>query len=304
MKITLDLTDLVAKGRITEAEAERLKGLAAQDTGALGVNILMAFGTIAVALGAGVIVPSPWTAIAVGALLFGVGLALTLAGENRWRLFSQVCMTIGALAVVGGISFVSEGNLAINLLTVLLLAAAAVVAQSGLLAALAVLDFSTLLGANPSYWHATYGLSIFQPTLSIASLTAVTLALYVVSLKLPKYERVAIIGARTAILMINAAFLVGSLFGDRTQYFQLSDVVFSIVWAVLLVGVGIWAVQANRRWVVNAAAVFGAIHFYTQWFEHLGASPFSILGGGVLLIAFGFALKALNDRRNAPAAAT
>ena len=46
-------------------------------------------------------------------------------------------------------------------------------------------------------------------------LAVVTLALFFVSLRLPSaYERVAIIAARTAILMINLAFLIGSLFGD------------------------------------------------------------------------------------------
>jgi iron complex transport system permease protein len=68
-------------------------------------------------------------------------------------------------------------------------------------------------------------------------------------------------------------------------------------------------VVANRRWVVNVAAVFGAIHFYTQWFEQLGPSPFSVLGGGLLLIGFGAALAWFNKwvgaRRNAaPAAET
>ena len=38
-----------------------------------------------------------------------------------------------------------------------------------------------------------------------------------------------------------------------------------------------WAVKANRRWVINLVAVFGAIHFYTQWFERLGADPLSVL---------------------------
>ena len=62
--------------------------------------------------------------------------------------------------------------------------------------------------------------------------------------------------------------------------------------------------MSNRRWVVNAAAVFGAIHFYTQWFEYLGPNPLSVLGGGILLIGFGFALRWFNTKfHTAPAAA-
>jgi hypothetical protein len=33
VKITLDLTELVARGELSQTEAERLKGLAAEDSG-------------------------------------------------------------------------------------------------------------------------------------------------------------------------------------------------------------------------------------------------------------------------------
>jgi hypothetical protein len=100
--------------------------------------------------------------------------------------------------------------------------------------------------------------------------------------------------------MINAAFLVGSLFGDLTLGWPASW--FTVTWAVLLIGVGIWGIYANRRWMVNAAAVFGAIHFYTQWFEYLGPNPLSVLGGGILLLVFGLLLRWINGRINRPVA--
>ena len=49
MKITLDLDALVADGKLSAAEAERLKGFAARDTGELGSNVLFALGAAAVA---------------------------------------------------------------------------------------------------------------------------------------------------------------------------------------------------------------------------------------------------------------
>ena len=79
--------------------------------------------------------------------------------------------------------------------------------------------------------------------------------------------------------------------------------VFTIVWAVLLLGVGVWGVYANRRWVVNAAAVFGALHFYTQWFEYLGPNPLAVLGAGILLVVFGLLLRWINGRIYKPKAA-
>jgi hypothetical protein len=299
MKITLDLSDLVAKGQLTEAEANRLKGLASVETGALGVNILLAFGTTAVSLGIGVLIPSIFTAIALGALLFGVGFALVLAKEERWRVFAQICMVIGAIGFTGGVSAFSNGNFYVNLVLVVLTGVAAVLARSGLLAAVAVIGLTTTVGTAFSGWESLGGATV----VTIIVLSALTLALYQMSLRIePVYERVAIIAARTAILMINFAFLFGSLFGD--SLIDMPKEGFSIVWALLLLGVGLWAVRANRPWVVNIAAVFGAIHFFVQWFVYLGASPFSVLGGGLLFIAFGFALKALNDRRKPAVAAT
>jgi iron complex transport system permease protein len=79
---------------------------------------------------------------------------------------------------------------------------------------------------------------------------------------------------------------------------------FIVGWAVALVAVAAWAVKAGRRWVVNLAAVFGTIHFYTQWFERLGATPGSVLIGGVLVLAFAVAAWKLNQKSQAaPAAA-
>ena len=49
------------------------------------------------------------------------------------------------------------------------------------------------------------------------------------------------------------------------------------------------------------AAAFGAIHFYTQWFERLGATPLSVLLGGLVMLAIAVALWAFN-RRSAAAA--
>lgn len=301
MKVTLDLTDLVAKGQISKDEADRLAKLGSADTGALGSNILLSFGTIAVALGGGFLFPTAQSVIVMGVILFILGLALTLNKASKWALFAQFCVTLGALAIVGGVSYISDGSLAVGIGLTVGLGAAAFLAQSGMLAALAVIALALVLGAGTAYWHASYFFGVDRPAFTIAILAVVTLALYFISLQLPSaYERVCIIAARTAILMINATFLVGSIFGDFTLGWPASW--FTITWAVLLIGVGIWGIYANRRWVVNAAAVFGAIHFYTQWFEFLGPNPLSVLGGGILLVVFGLLLRWLNARIYKPAA--
>ncbi len=322
MKITLDLTDLVETGKLTAAEAERLRGLAARDTGSLGINILVGFGVVAVALGAGALVPSPLTAVALGAVMFIVGFALVSSKATAWELLAQICIVIGALAFCGGIAMLDDGSLRVMVAIAVILAAAAVLARSGLLIAASVLVIGACLGSSSDYRHAMYTLTVEEPTLTIVVFALIALAAYLVSLRLTaQYERLALIAARTAVLMINFGFLVGSLWGDRLlrlrslinsdpsilhDYTARSEMipplVFSIGWAVALVAAGVWAVKVNRRWVVNIVAVFAALHFYTQWFEKLGATPVTVLLAGLLLLAFALGLWSFNRRTTAAVA--
>ncbi len=82
---------------------------------------------------------------------------------------------------------------------------------------------------------------------------------------------------------------------------ELPPWLFSVGWALALLITGIWATHAGRRWVVNVVAVFGAIHFYTQWFDKLGPSPAAFLLGGLLMLAFGLGLWTFNRRAEAVA---
>ncbi|MGO4717281.1 hypothetical protein [Bradyrhizobium sp. 2TAF24] len=320
MKVTLDLTDLVQSGKLTAAEAERLRGLAARDTVSLGINILVGFGVVAVAAGAGALLPSAYTALALGVVMFGLGLGLIMSGAKAWELLAQICLVLGALGFCGGLAMLDEGSLRVMLLIALLLAVAAVVARSGLLIAASVLVVGGCLGSSTDYRHAMYSLSVEEPTLTIVVFAVIALAGYLVSLRVTAaYERLGLIAARTAVLMVNFGFWVGSLWGDRllrvrallhgdpsilhdytarSEY--VSPLVFSIGWAVALLAAGVWAVKTDRRWMVNVVAVFAAIHFYTQWFEKLGASPGTVLGAGVLLLAFALGLWSFN-RKAAPA---
>ena len=260
MKITLDLTDLVSRGELSPKEAERLKTLAAKDTGALGANILIGFGIVVVATGVGAIVPSPITAIVLGALLFGLGMAIALTGERTWTVLGRMCLALGALALAGGV-VAQWDSLHVAYAVVLGLAVSAALARSGLLAAIAVLALASCIGAETDYTHARYALSVPEPAISVLAFSILALGLYLLSKRVPvDYERVAIIGARAAVLIVNIAFLVDSLWGDERA--QLSDMVFVIGWAVAIIGTGGWALWAGRRWVVNVAVIFGGIHFY------------------------------------------
>jgi hypothetical protein len=312
MKITLDLSKLVEDGKLTVDEAARLRGLAAHDTGSLAINILIGFGVVAVSAGAVALVPTPASALVLGLVVFAVGLGLTVQRYEQWSLLAQVCLVIGALLCCGAVLVLGNGALSAMLIVTAALAGAAIVARSGLLAAGAVLALGACLGARAGYWHATYALAIYEPAVTIVLFSALALAAYQASKRLAAdYERLALVAARTAVFMVNLGFWIGSLWGDplvlvRSLLHNDADirrgpgiippVAFSIAWAIALLGVGLWGMQANRRWVVNVAAVFGAIHFYTQWFDKLGPQPLSFLLGGVLMLGFALALWDFNKR--------
>lgn len=313
MKITLDISKLVEDGKLTPAEAERLTALAAHDAGSLGVNILIGFGVIAIAAGAVALVPTPPTAVGLGLALFAAGCAIVLGHMQPWTVLGQICLVVGALMFGGGVIAIGAGSLASMLIVTAAFALAAIAARSSLLMALAVLAASACLGARTGYSHAMYSLAIFEPTLTVVLFSALALFAYRVSQRQPAdYERIAITAARTSLLLINFGFWIGSLWGDplmlvrsikamdASSAFTTRTVipagVFSVLWAVVLLGAGIWAVRVNRRWLINLVAVFAGIHFYTQWFERLGATPASVLLGGLVLLAGAFALRTFNRR--------
>ena len=313
MKITLDISRLVEEGKLTRQEADKLMALAAHDTGSLGINILIGFGVVAIAAGAVALVPTPLTAVGLGLALFAAGCAIALNRVEQWTLLGQICLVIGALMFGGGVIAYRPDSLAAMMIVTGAFWLAAIAARSSLLMALAVLAASACLGAHTGYSHAMYSMAIFEPTLTVVLFSALALIAYQASKRLPAdYERLAITAARTSLLLVNFGFWIGSLWGDPLMLLRSLNTgdaslafmtktvipasVFGILWAVALLGAGIWAVQVNRRWLVNVVAVFAGIHFYTQWFERLGATPLSVLLGGLVMLASAFALWMLNRR--------
>ena len=301
MKVTLDLTALREAGHIDQAEFDRLVRFAAQSTGSLAFNILIGFGVVAVSGAALALVPHPVMAAVVGLSVAGAGIATLFAGSKQWQVLANICLLAGMLMLAGGLVFLLEGSALAFALVTLMLTATAVLTGSGLMAAFAVLALGSALGARSGYFHATYMLRIDEPTLTIITFSAVALALYFIS----RFERaalshVAVIGARTAVVLVNFGFWIGSLWGDKLEFAATAEplrvpaTAFTIGWALALIGVALWGVRANRRWVVNVATVFGAIHFYTQWFERLGATPVSVLIAGLLALGLALGLRYFN----------
>jgi iron complex transport system permease protein len=322
IRIVLDITRLVREGKLSEDEADRLRALASRDTGTLAINILMLFGAIAVAAGILALNPSFETGAALGVTLVLIGLGVIFAGSDQWSLLGTAITVIGALLLSGGMIGLFEAQIPGMAFTAFLLLVIAALIQSAFLMALVPFALAGVLGSSTGYSHATYMLIVSEPTITIVIFSLLAALAYFVSQRLePVYEKLAIIFARMSLLLVNFGFWVGSLWGDRPgeswvhgetypgsetwekwqawreTALRMPDYAFVIAWALLLLGVGVWGARVNRRWVVNTAAAFGAIHFYTQWFERLGAQPWAIIIAGLTVVAVAVALWRYNVAR-------
>ncbi len=310
------------EGKLTRDEAERLKTLASQDTSTLAINALMVFGAAAVSVGILAMNPSFAAGAALGVAFVLVGLAVRFRSSEQWSLLGTATTIIGALLLAGGVVGLLEGAFIGTCFTAALLLALAVLIRSSFLMALVPLAVAAALGGSTGYTHATYMLIVSEPAITIGVFSLLAAAAYFVSQQAAAYERLALVFARVSVLLVNFGFWVGSLWGDypgqswvhggtssasanwqtwRAAAWHIPDYVFVVGWAVLLVAVGIWGVCVNRRWAVNTAATFGAIHFYTQWFERLGTQPWAIIVAGLTVVAIAVALWRYNVGRAAAA---
>jgi iron complex transport system permease protein len=306
MKITLDIDRLLKEGHITQEEYDRLKSLASRDTASLAINILIAFGVIAVAGGTLALLQSSIPAICLGLILTAIGVYLSAAYAKQWGMLGVILLLIGSLTAGGGIIAFTDGRVGGLLIVTILYVTAALIGKSGLLSALSALSLLATVGGMTDYEHAAYFLAIEQPLITIVLFGALSLGAYLLSRRIPiDYARLAIIFSRTSLFIVNLGFWIGSLWGDSpgvaktnwdySRTVLIPDWVFAIAWAIALLAVGIWAAQMNKRWVVNLTATFGAIHFYTQWFERLGASPGTILIAGLVTIGIAVGIFKYNQ---------
>ncbi len=300
MKITLDIDKLLKENRISEQEYAHLKELSAETTGSLGLNLLLGFGVLSVVGGMLAILPSENTAIVIGGLTAAVGLYIHLQYRQQWGYLANICILAGALLMGGGIFAVLVQTVAAFTGVALLFAVAGALARSGLLMSLSAFAIFSAIGAQTGYFSATYYLGVEAPTLTVVLFSVLALGSFWLSKTLqswdPDFESVVIVFSRTCVVIVNLGFWVGSLFGGEDG---IGSGTYSIAWALSLIAVGIWAVKENRRWVVNSVAVFGSIHFYTQWFELLGGTPISVIIAGLIAIGIVIGLRKYNADREA-----
>lgn len=260
MKVTLDISKLLEDGQITRAEHDKLLALSRSGSRSHAWNILIVLATIA---------------CVVGFVAWKIDLFLPI--------FRSLLETFGERGL--------------HLLLIFALLGGGYVAKSGFLVAAGVMAILSYIGGSSFYSHASYYVAITEPALTVALFSVLGgIGLWLSRVGLPSAdERLVVIFARTCLFVVNMGFWVGSLWGSPYGHGEkIPDYVFAVAWALALVGVGAWGANEGRRFVVNLAATFGAIHFYTQWFERLGASPFSLMAGGLVALGILYGLRSYN----------
>ena len=252
----------------------------------------------------------------LGGLISAVSAWAFQKGPQDLRFVSGSVFLMGAGLHIAGLYITADVQDVLGVpLALVHLYTALIVAGSGLwlnvrfITALAIVPFAQMLSTGTAYFHAAYAFYSPETTFTILQMAMLAVAcLFVVSHQSDRIARHAGILAVMAIVVLNLAFLVGSLWGDYpgetflwsgskpndtswTDYyaskkewqetaFFISEGVYSVVWAIGLLVAAVWAAHGAKRGVFNATVTFAGIHAYTQLFESLESTPlaFAILG--------------------------
>lgn len=330
MKLLVDIEKLQAQGTVTAEQAAAIRRAASAETMSLAVNVILALGVIAVVVGVIALQPGAGAMALVGGCIALGGLLLRLLRTESFGFLGGALLLVGAL--LHGVAALIEykGAMAAFAYVAALYLALGAIARHGLLIALSVFALAGLLGSSTGYWHASYGLWVKEPSFTIAAFGLLAIAALATAPKLgTAYRRLAHVFALLCVVWVNFGFWVGSLWGDHPgsswaraellysdahiadRYQRLQDWyaqalkipadAFAIGWAAALIALGAWAAANNRRGLVNAAATFASIHFFTQWFERLKTAPETVIAAGAIAVAIAFALWRYNHKAQAAA---
>ena len=315
-KITLDLDALVAEGRLTKSEAERLASMAVTGRGlSTVVQVLYILGALGLAGGVMALKPDPMTGMVLAALALGFAIATPAMKREDIALLGTAMGIAGTVGLAGSVGMQFGEILppvAVNAIMTAIAFGAALALRSRFLAALVPLGLASLLGSSSEYWHASYAIIVTEAAITVMAFAALAGLLLLASLRLPQiWSAMATVAARMSLLLMNFGFWVGSLWGDhigdhfasrgnawgsdweaaeafRQTAFFIPDWAFVAGWAAVSVAAIVFL--HRYRFAVNASITFLAINVYTQFFEWFGDSAFIMLTGGVTLLAFAFGL--------------
>ena len=309
MRISLDIDKLLEQGKIDRIEYKKLKDFALNDALGWPINVTISFGIAAVVLAVFSILPGgTGTVLMMGLLLGSGGSYIHYKIGNSMELLATILISMGTLVTSYGILQLTKMSLFGHLFVLLLCGLGGIVSKRKPLLVIATLELSQTVGVCLSYWHASYGLTIRQPFLTVVLFNLVGWHAYFLALRLNwEYQPLALTVARTSFFLVNVGFWVGSLWGDDLQYLNLAPKrtdqdyselycwevgcgrllprwFFALAWAAALAMIAAWGTINHSAFVLNAACTFASIHFYTQYFERFHADPLSLLGAGVVAL--------------------
>lgn len=281
MKVTLDISKLLVEGKITQTDFDKLTLLSSQETTLLAVNIMIAFGILAVMGGVIALSPPLLDGIALGLFAKLAGLWLLYNHQKRWGVLGNALFVIGSLSVANGLIQYYENNLLVFVFIAIFFIITGCIAKSALLMIFSALSMAPLVQTKLFQWQASEFVYTGDPIPKILVYGILSFSACFLSSKLsPKFERLAIIFSRTSFIMMNFGFLVGSYWGDGHS----SQSVLAFLWAVVLITTGYWATQKSDWFTLNTVAAFGAVLLYTQWLEVFLAYPFATISAGIIIV--------------------
>ena len=285
MKYLIDVDELEREGVLTGDLASTLRASAGRDVSATAINFVLGFGATAVAAGLLAEFRSPGLAAALGAALLVVGYGRSIIGSQAWSLLANIWMVVGALTLSVGVGALIDRPVVAALVAAAIYLGVGLAAGSRLLMGAAALALAAAVGGSTGYWSGCYAIAIREPTLTIALFCASRIyrlarrARRAASIYSTHPHLRAGLGHRREFRLLGWFDLRGfagrplaprSAEGPKRPGFP--PAAFAVAWALALLAAGYWGVRNGRRFMVNAAAAFGAINFYTQWFERLGMS--------------------------------
>ncbi|MBN2629899.1 MAG: hypothetical protein JXR75_05105 [Rhodobacteraceae bacterium] len=275
---------------------------------------------------------APWIMLPAGLLVAGVAGRALLRGGLTTRFVQGAIFLMGLALHLAGVGVLVEQTQVHGPLmalvfgyTAMLLAAAGWMTDVRLVTALAIAPFAQMLDTGTSYFHAAYVFMSPEPTLSILQMAALMAAMvWLAGQSGERTARHARILATMAFIVANLCALVGSLWGDvvgqsiwgpgydwasdlsyeqyeaaqaafRAKTLEISEGVYSILWALALTAMVVWAAQTNRRALFNTGVTFAGIHAYTQMFESFGDEPLAYVIGGFAAIPLAWGIWRLNQ---------
>jgi iron complex transport system permease protein len=185
-KITLDIDALVSSGKLNAAEATKLKSFAEPNRAVSTlVQVFYILGALGLAAGVVALKPDPIIGLILALVALGFAAFVQVTKNESLSILGIGMSLAGTLGVCGWFAteFGTPTNaLLINTILTLITLAAALWFRSLFLIALVPIGIAAMLGSGTMYWHASYGIFVQEPTITIIVFGVLALGLFCIVL--------------------------------------------------------------------------------------------------------------------------